>query len=55
MAGKGRYKRELITEKYLEWIESNPKDMPVLIGIALSQLRRKKKRFQRDKKIDLGA
>lgn len=54
LAGKGHYKRELITEKYLEWIESNPKDMPVLMGIALSQLRKNTKRFQRREKPNLG-
>jgi len=54
LAGKGQYKRKSITEKYIEWIESNPQDMPVLVGIALSQLRKNRKPFQRQKSSDIG-
>jgi ADP-ribosylglycohydrolase len=42
LAGKGTYNSNLITAKYLEWIESNPHDMPVIVGIALSKLRQQK-------------
>lgn len=41
IAGKGRYDQDLIAGKYLEWIESKPRDMPALVGIALSKIRRK--------------
>lgn len=43
IAGKGCYNRDLIAGKYLEWIESKPKDLPVLVGIALSNIRRKER------------
>ena len=54
LAGKGAYKRNLITDKYLEWIESNPRDMPVVIGIALSEIRKKKRKLGSGSRVKFG-
>ena len=41
LEGKGKYNRDAIANKYVEWIESSPSDMPVVVGIALSEVRKK--------------
>ena len=41
LEGKGKYNRDAVANKYVEWIESNPSDMPVVVGIALSGVRKK--------------
>jgi ADP-ribosylglycohydrolase len=40
---KGVYNHSIIAGKYLEWIESNPNDLPVLMGIAFSDIRRNRR------------
>ena len=55
LAGKGHYNQDLIAEKYLEWIESSPRDMPVLFGIALSPLRQQKRQKKGHNIKNLGS
>ena len=42
--GKGNYDNNIIAQKYLNWLESNPSDLPVLVGVAFSSIRQQKQK-----------
>ena len=42
IAGKGNYDINIVASKYLNWLESSPSDLPVLMGVAFSDIRKKK-------------
>ena len=40
--GRGNYCSNIVASKYLSWLESNPCDLPVLMGVAFTDIRKKK-------------
>jgi hypothetical protein len=38
----------LVAAKYLEWLESEPYDLPVLMGISFAEIRRKRRTGEED-------
>lgn len=40
--GKGKYDVNKVAARYLEWIDSNPCDLPVLMGIAFSNIKKQR-------------
>ena len=55
LEGKGKYNRDAVARKYVEWIESNPSDMPVVVGIALSGVRKKVREMGKGEDKKLGS
>lgn len=43
MEGNGAYNSNKIAAKYLEWIDSNPFDLPVLMGISFSDIKKRRR------------
>jgi hypothetical protein len=43
LEGGGAFSSNRIASKYLEWIDSNPFDLPVLVGISFSDIKKRRR------------